>query len=147
MIRHPLRDDLALRVVGNPLSQLIDPDPGSPVALRITVISVAVPTALRSGRYGDQLRPFGILGVPGDGTPHVTYEEQPGTYGDGTAFSLQKPSYSIDGWNYGEPSRELIGRCDQHRTAGERIGILNTRAHKGFGQRDLMQPIGEMTAL
>jgi CxxC motif-containing protein (DUF1111 family) len=58
--------------------------------------------------YGDQLRPFGILGVPGDGTPHVTYEEQPGSYGDGTQFSLQKPSYSIDGWNYGEPSEGLM---------------------------------------
>ena len=58
--------------------------------------------------YGDQLRPFGILGVPGDGTPHVTYEEQPGSYGDGTAFSLQKPSYSIDGWNYGEPDEALM---------------------------------------
>ena len=58
--------------------------------------------------YGDQLRPFGILGVPGDGTPHVTYEEQPGSYGDGQAFSLQNPSYSIDGWNYGEPSEGLM---------------------------------------
>ena len=58
--------------------------------------------------YGDQLRPFGILGVPGDGTPHVTYEELPGNYGDGTAFSLQRPSYSVDGWNYGKPSQGLM---------------------------------------
>ena len=58
--------------------------------------------------YGDQLRPFGILGVPGDGTPRVSYEEQPGNYGDGSAFSLQKPSYSIEDWNYGEPSDELM---------------------------------------
>jgi len=58
--------------------------------------------------YGDQLRPFGILGVPGDGTPHVSYEEEPGTYGDGTSYSLQKPSYSIDGWNYGEPAEGLM---------------------------------------
>jgi len=58
--------------------------------------------------YGDQLRPFGILGVPGDGTPHVSYEEQPGSYGDGQAFSLQIPSYSIDGWNYGEPADGLM---------------------------------------
>jgi len=58
--------------------------------------------------YGDQLRPFGILGVPGDGTPHVAYEEVPGSYGDGSPFSLQKPSYSIDGWNYGEPNEGLM---------------------------------------
>ena len=58
--------------------------------------------------YGDQLRPFGILGVPGDATPHVTYEELPGNYGDGEAYSLQKPSYAIDGWNYGEPGEGLM---------------------------------------
>jgi CxxC motif-containing protein (DUF1111 family) len=58
--------------------------------------------------YGDQLRPYGILGVPGDGTPHVSYEEEPGSYGDGSEYSLQKPSYSIDGWNYGEPSEGLM---------------------------------------
>jgi CxxC motif-containing protein (DUF1111 family) len=58
--------------------------------------------------YGDQLRPFGILGVPGDGTPHVAYVETPGTYGDGTDFSLQTPSYRIDAWNYGEPADGLM---------------------------------------
>ncbi len=58
--------------------------------------------------YGDQLRPYGILGVPGDGTPHVAYQETPGTYGDGTAFSLQTPTYTIDGWNYGLPPKDLM---------------------------------------
>ena len=28
--------------------------------------------------YGDQLNPFGILGVPGEGAPTVTYTEVPG---------------------------------------------------------------------
>jgi CxxC motif-containing protein (DUF1111 family) len=58
--------------------------------------------------YGDQLRPYGILGVPGDGTPHVDYLETPGTYGDGTAFSLNTPTYTIEGWNYGPPSDGLM---------------------------------------
>jgi CxxC motif-containing protein (DUF1111 family) len=58
--------------------------------------------------YGDQLRPFGILGVPGDGTPHVDYQETPGTYGDGSAFSLQTPTYTVDGWNYGYPADGLM---------------------------------------
>ena len=58
--------------------------------------------------YGDQLRPFGVLGVPGDGTPHVDYVETPGTYGDGSAYSLQTPTYSVNGWNYGEPSDGLM---------------------------------------
>ncbi len=58
--------------------------------------------------YGDQLRPLGILKVLGDGTPHVTYLETPGTYGDGSAFSLQTPTYTIDGWNYGDPADGLM---------------------------------------
>jgi CxxC motif-containing protein (DUF1111 family) len=58
--------------------------------------------------YGDQLRPYGILGVPGDGTPRVSYQETPGSYGDGTTFSLQTPSYSIDDWNYGPPAEGLM---------------------------------------
>ncbi|MEO8904771.1 MAG: di-heme oxidoredictase family protein [Polyangiaceae bacterium] len=58
--------------------------------------------------YGDQLRPFGVLSVPGDGTPRVTYVETPGTYGDGAAFSLQTPTYTVDGWNYGAPSDGLM---------------------------------------
>lgn len=58
--------------------------------------------------YGDQLRPYGILGVPGDGTPQVSYEETPGSYGDGSSFSLQTPSYSIVGWNYGAPAEGLM---------------------------------------
>jgi CxxC motif-containing protein (DUF1111 family) len=58
--------------------------------------------------YGDQLRPFGILGVPADGTPHVAYQETPGTYGDGTAYSLQTPSYAVDGWKYGDPGADLM---------------------------------------
>jgi CxxC motif-containing protein (DUF1111 family) len=58
--------------------------------------------------YGDQLRPYGILGVPGDGTPHVDYQETPGAYGDGTAFSLNTPTYTVEGWNYGPPSDGLM---------------------------------------
>lgn len=83
-------------------------------ALLGMLLRLSIPGTSESGGpnpdpvYGDQLRPFGILGVPGDGTPHVSYEEQPGSYGDGTAFSLQKPSYTIESWNYGEPSEELM---------------------------------------
>ncbi len=58
--------------------------------------------------YGDQLRQFSILKVPADGTPHVAYAETPGKYGDGSDFSLQTPTYSIEGWNYGKPSDGLM---------------------------------------
>ena len=58
--------------------------------------------------YGDQLRPHALLGIPVDGTPHVDYAETPGSYGDGEPYSLQTPTYSVTGWNFGEPSSELM---------------------------------------
>jgi CxxC motif-containing protein (DUF1111 family) len=45
--------------------------------------------------YGDQLQPYAILGVPAEGTPRVTYTEQPGSYGDGEAYSLRAPAYTV----------------------------------------------------
>lgn len=58
--------------------------------------------------YATQLRPNGILKVPGEGVAHVTYTELPGTYADGTTYSLQVPTYTIDGWSYGAPSPQLL---------------------------------------
>ncbi|MET0792865.1 MAG: di-heme oxidoredictase family protein [Polyangiaceae bacterium] len=58
--------------------------------------------------YGDQLRPHALLGVPVDGTPHVDYVEVPGSYGDGEAYSLQAPTYSITDWSYGDPGADLM---------------------------------------
>ncbi|MGZ3443330.1 MAG: di-heme oxidoreductase family protein, partial [Polyangia bacterium] len=51
--------------------------------------------------YGDQLQPYGILGVPGEGTPHVAYVEVAGAYADGSSYSLRQPSYSVDALAYG----------------------------------------------
>jgi CxxC motif-containing protein (DUF1111 family) len=45
--------------------------------------------------YGDQLENQSIAGVPVEGTPSVTYTETPGTYGDGTPYSLRAPSYAV----------------------------------------------------
>lgn len=58
--------------------------------------------------YGGQLRPAGLLDIPGAGTPRVSYVEIPGTYGDGTAYSLQKPTYWIESLNYGPLSTEVM---------------------------------------
>ncbi len=51
--------------------------------------------------YGDQLQPYGIFGVPGEGTPKVSYTEIAGAYGDGQAYSLRKPTYSITDLAFG----------------------------------------------
>lgn len=51
--------------------------------------------------YGGQLQPHAILGVPAEGRPHVRYEEVAGRYGDGTAYSLRRPTYEIDALAFG----------------------------------------------
>ncbi|HYO94714.1 MAG TPA: di-heme oxidoredictase family protein, partial [Polyangiaceae bacterium] len=45
--------------------------------------------------YGDQLNEGAVLGVRGEGRGVVTYDEQPGNYPDGAAYSLRVPRYSI----------------------------------------------------
>jgi CxxC motif-containing protein (DUF1111 family) len=51
--------------------------------------------------YGDQLNHRAILGVPPEGKPSVAYEEKAGAYGDGEAFSLRVPTYSVVAPNFG----------------------------------------------
>lgn len=51
--------------------------------------------------YGDQLQDRSINGVPAEGTMVITYDEVQGTYADGTAYTLQAPSYSIGSPAYG----------------------------------------------
>jgi CxxC motif-containing protein (DUF1111 family) len=51
--------------------------------------------------YGDQLQPFGIDDVPGEGTPSVAYTASAGAYADGGAFELLAPTYSIDAPSHG----------------------------------------------
>ncbi len=58
--------------------------------------------------YGGQLRTSAILGILDDGTPETSYEEQPGTYDDGTSYSLQAPTCAINAWNYGDPQADLM---------------------------------------
>jgi CxxC motif-containing protein (DUF1111 family) len=51
--------------------------------------------------YGDQLQEDSILGVPAEGTSRVTYVEVPGKFADGTAYSLRRPTYTIENLGYG----------------------------------------------
>jgi len=51
--------------------------------------------------YGDQLQPFSLRDVPSEGKMMVVWEEQPGSYADGTPYSLRVPTYSITNLNYG----------------------------------------------
>lgn len=58
--------------------------------------------------YGTQVRPYGILGVSGDATASVAYDEASDAYGDGTPYSLRTPAYSLTAWNYGAPADGLM---------------------------------------
>lgn len=52
--------------------------------------------------YGDQLQPHAISGVDGEGEVEITYTEFPGTYPDGTAYSLRQPTYTFKNLKYGD---------------------------------------------
>ena len=51
--------------------------------------------------YGGQFNPFGIFGVGPEGNVSVAYMEKPGTYPDGTSYSLRDPIYTFKDLNYG----------------------------------------------
>lgn len=51
--------------------------------------------------YGDQLQPFGIDDVPGEGAPRVSYTRVEGRYGDGEAYELLEPAYRIESPSHG----------------------------------------------
>jgi len=52
-------------------------------------------------RYGSQLQDHAVLGVAPEGRPRVSYVEQPGTFTDGTPYSLRVPRYRIEQLAYG----------------------------------------------
>ncbi len=57
--------------------------------------------------YGDQLQPLAIDGVPAEGAPRVTYVERPGTFADGTPYTLRAPTYTIADPAYGPLPADL----------------------------------------
>ncbi len=73
-------------------------EPLNSMLMRISVPDAASPNgASPHPIYGDQLSEDAILGVAPEGKTRISYETVPGKYGDGQAFELQTPSYSITG--------------------------------------------------
>lgn len=70
--------------------------------------------------YGGQLNPYGILGVPGEGTPRVTTSVQSGEYDDGGAYELSTPSYAIEDVAFGELAEDVM---ISPRTAPQMVGL------------------------
>jgi CxxC motif-containing protein (DUF1111 family) len=69
--------------------------------------------------YGDQLSEQGILGVKAEGITKISFEPLHGTYGDGEAYVLQKPSYEITQLGYGDLRDIMISP----RVAPQMIGL------------------------
>lgn len=51
--------------------------------------------------YGDQIQDKAIPGVPAEATVRITWEEVPGIYADGTAYSLRRPQMQMMELGYG----------------------------------------------
>lgn len=70
--------------------------------------------------YGGQIQGQGILGVAPEGIERVTWTEEKGTFGDGKAYSLRRPSIAIDDLGYG-PFAE--GTMFSARVAPHTVGL------------------------
>jgi CxxC motif-containing protein (DUF1111 family) len=58
--------------------------------------------------YGGQLQPFGVNGVPGEGTPRVLYRSITGEYADGEQYELLEPTYLIEEPAHGPLHSDLL---------------------------------------
>lgn len=65
--------------------------------------------------YGGQLQNLAIPGLKSEGRLTVTYQDMPVVLGDGEIITLRKPTYGIDGPNYGplDPATTLSARIAQ----------------------------------
>jgi CxxC motif-containing protein (DUF1111 family) len=62
---------------------------------------------LEDPAYGGQLNHHAILGVPPEGRATIDWEELPGAYGDGSAYSLRRPTYVLSDLAFGPPAEGL----------------------------------------
>ncbi|MCB9436592.1 MAG: c-type cytochrome [Anaerolineales bacterium] len=70
--------------------------------------------------YGGQFQDHSIFGEIGEGTLHIEYTEQAGTFADGTPYSLRVPTYTIENLTYGEMHPEVMF---SPRVANQMIGL------------------------
>lgn len=70
--------------------------------------------------YGGQLSTGAINGVNVEGDVDITYIEEPGTYGDGTPYSLRKPTYTFKNLAYGAMTSNIMF---SPRVANQMVGM------------------------
>jgi CxxC motif-containing protein (DUF1111 family) len=70
--------------------------------------------------YGDQLQDSAVTGVKKEGKAIIEWEEIAGTYGDGTPYSLRKPTIRFEDLAYGEFPEDAMASA---RVAAPVIGL------------------------
>lgn len=74
-------------------------------------------------RYGDQIQDNALLGLPAEATVRVNYVEEPGTFADGTPYSLRRPIVSFTDEAFGPiEGLALSPRVGNHMSG---LGLLN----------------------
>jgi CxxC motif-containing protein (DUF1111 family) len=83
----------------------------TPVGL---LVRISVPGASEHGgpkgepRYGDQLQIESVLGVETEATVRVSWIEVPGTYADGTPYSLRRPEVVVEDLAFGPLASDVM---------------------------------------
>jgi CxxC motif-containing protein (DUF1111 family) len=70
--------------------------------------------------YGDQIQGAALPGVSPEAEVRVAYENIPGTFADGEAYSLRRPLYRLENPGYGPVSKDLLMSA---RVAPAMIGL------------------------
>ena len=77
-------------------------EPMNSMLLRVSVSGMAEDGGPKPHpAYGLQLNNLSITGVSAEGRATIYYDEMPGTYADGTPYSLRKPRYVFSEMNFG----------------------------------------------
>lgn len=87
--------------------------------------------------YGGQLQDIANDGIPVEGVPTITWTETPGTYPDGTTYSLATPTYSLTEPGYGAFADDLM---ISPRVAPHMIGLGLLEAIPAERIEDLADP-------
>lgn len=83
-------------------------EPMQSALVRISVWDAATKTAIPHPAYGDQLNDRAISGVKAEARVRVSWAGVPGKFGDGSAYSLRKPTIQIDQPAYGPLGKDLL---------------------------------------
>lgn len=79
-------------------------DQGQPTEAVLVRLSAA---GKSEASYGNQLQPFAVGTLAGEGRLEISWQELPGSYPDGQRYSLQQPHFTLKDWAYGQPDPAL----------------------------------------